>query len=946
MSLEHTDSVKLQDRLKMKKNCFGLLLIVLCIFSPVFLSAQEEYRLYDLKAKLSPKTVDSRVYWQGRKDMHWQDEIENWNFGFLSADRIVPPLIINQDNFYPVEGEYQEKYFWGNNNMKIEVLNPHKTSIVCSLEFYANSYGNDRDLEIWVNGKKKQQHINVPANDGEFTGFKIENIVLLPGISDVVFVCPEGTDKLILKQGEEKTAREVSIRFKEDIRFRTKQFVGDDQTTQHVKYQFFPGQQVLDVLALSEKNIMPFILMSRDLSVDIDEYPWFKFECYSKGNAGFDFKAYLCLDYDNDGTIDDYLKLDTDDDGEVDVASLIKDNTKNIFGYLPENPKVLKTILLGIPDKSLKVHSGLQNAEFQIKDFYFFNPNKALFIPLRIVDVNNWKLVECLGVMYKSFKDAESKSLMFNAYFDSRQIGAMPVRGELDRGVNIFLKDNKKFSGEIAQETQDIIKLKNVQELDGGTVDIRKGAVNYGFVIEDDGKREGGLEEERLSIEFGINPISSPGIVKFIYKLEDPAILEFDLFLNIETNDAGPRQKKILAGEKEELDNWMFLASSGNVDLYKTKLSEKFPAEYSTRTKDLERFIVYKDKVALQTTCSGWHDGEELVEVGAEARRIVVSVPRGKVPDANYSIVYYPASKKSFYEGYHEYEADTSWLAQEIAGTKIKSISVNFKRKHTLRLTKEKQGWYGFSIKNLGIYHKFAYPLKSRKDDAVELLKQVDIPLLEVDAQIFSLTDFENWTEFADLKGRLLKKKIKISKGDHEYEQLENETFDLAQVILEPAVASNSTVASQEPEIIFKRMNPSKYLVSVKGAKDPFWLVFSESFHAQWKLYQCLEQNSQPQEDIVAEYPHLNVKEAKHSMRFIPGDVSFLLRDPLVMPHQIVNGFANGWYIEPKKVGLGEDFTLILYFYPQSLFYLGLLIAVIALTGGIGYVMYCKKHKR
>jgi len=64
------------------------------------------------------------------------------------------------------------------------------------------------------------------------------------------------------------------------------------------------------------------------------------------------------------------------------------------------------------------------------------------------------------------------------------------------------------------------------------------------------------------------------------------------------------------------------------------------------------------------------------------------------------------------------------------------------------------------------------------------------------------------------------------------------------------------------------------------------------------------------------------------------------------MPHQIVNGFANGWYIEPKKVGLGEDFTLILYFYPQSLFYLGLLIAVIALTGGIGYVMYCKKHKR
>ncbi len=141
--------------------------------------------------------------------------------------------------------------------------------------------------------------------------------------------------------------------------------------------------------------------------------------------------------------------------------------------------------------------------------------------------------------------------------------------------------------------------------------------------------------------------------------------------------------------------------------------------------------------------------------------------------------------------------------------------------------------------------------------------------------------------------------------------------------------------ASQEPEITFKKINPTKYVVKVERARGPFWLVFSESFHNQWHLYylQPIASNLQLFKEIVAAYPNLKVKEAKHIMQFTPQDIRFLFEKPLKAQHHLVNGYANGWYIEPEKLSLGEDFTLVLYFWPQSLFYLGLIISGLTLIG-------------
>jgi len=149
---------------------------------------------------------------------------------------------------------------------------------------------------------------------------------------------------------------------------------------------------------------------------------------------------------------------------------------------------------------------------------------------------------------------------------------------------------------------------------------------------------------------------------------------------------------------------------------------------------------------------------------------------------------------------------------------------------------------------------------------------------------------------------------------------------------------------NREPRITFKKINPTKFIVKVEGAKDPFWLKFSESFHNQWYLYQIPYTENQMQEfkEIVADYPDLKVKEAKYLIKYTPKDITFLFKKPLDAQHDLVNEYANGWYIEPEKLGLSENFILVVYFWPQSLFYIGLGISVLTLIGCLGYILWLK----
>jgi len=284
----------------------------------------------------------------------------------------------------------------------------------------------------------------------------------------------------------------------------------------------------------------------------------------------------------------------------------------------------------------------------------------------------------------------------------------------------------------------------------------------------------------------------------------------------------------------------------------------------------------------------------------------------------------------------------------DFKGLDIKGLIIRLKRRDDADCSlPEKRGWYQFQLSDLKLYEKFPYPLKSQKikEEFVSLLQSINPEIVKIDDTIFHLNDFSGWQKL-DLERGVLVRRIELLKGNHKYEKLDNTAFELEWAILEPVHSPQPTAHSkEEPEIAFKKINPTKYLVKIERAKEPFWLVFSESFHKQWRLYKLPVASNQLPEfgEIVADYPKLKVKEAKHLMKFTPEDIKYLFKKPLEAEHHLVNGYANGWYIEPEKLGLGENFVLVIYFWPQSLFYLGLGISGLTLLSCIGYLLWGKR---
>ncbi len=157
------------------------------------------------------------------------------------------------------------------------------------------------------------------------------------------------------------------------------------------------------------------------------------------------------------------------------------------------------------------------------------------------------------------------------------------------------------------------------------------------------------------------------------------------------------------------------------------------------------------------------------------------------------------------------------------------------------------------------------------------------------------------------------------------------------------------TNTQESPNITFRKINPTKYEVKIDNATTPFFLVFSENYHSKWKAYVNKGDNrwikDKERWDIIAKYPKIYVQEAKHEVKLTLKDISYLSKKSLPEKyHLLVNGYANAWYIDPNKLDK-QNFTITLYFKPQSLFYLGLLISGLTFIGCLGYLGYDWKRR-
>jgi len=138
-----------------------------------------------------------------------------------------------------------------------------------------------------------------------------------------------------------------------------------------------------------------------------------------------------------------------------------------------------------------------------------------------------------------------------------------------------------------------------------------------------------------------------------------------------------------------------------------------------------------------------------------------------------------------------------------------------------------------------------------------------------------TLTDFYRNTNFENLP-----KEIAVFFGDNSFSE-----------ILTP------------PEIVFKKISPVKYKVELKNIQEPFVLVLSEPYNIGWNIY-LTDKN-----------------------------------EFLYSRHQMVNGYANSWYITPKDLNNQEEAELILEYTEYRKFYVGVIVSSISLMMCLVYLV-------
>ncbi|MBI3266869.1 MAG: hypothetical protein HYZ67_07450, partial [Chlamydiae bacterium] len=179
--------------------------------------------------------------------------------------------------------------------------------------------------------------------------------------------------------------------------------------------------------------------------------------------------------------------------------------------------------------------------------------------------------------------------------------------------------------------------------------------------------------------------------------------------------------------------------------------------------------------------------------------------------------------------------------------------------------------------------------------------------------------------------------RLQMKEGDHLFKFVENEKLNLDWFMINPKIEEEE---AELPSLEFKKINPTRYAVDVKGAKAPFVLVFNESYHRQWRAYVREVKKSEISPAIYKDEPF---KESRSALWNFWKDRG---RRVKVKDHFVVNGYANGWWVDPSKVSQNQSFRIILEFQPQRFFEVGMIISGISLFGCWVYCCFCWMRRR
>ena len=192
------------------------------------------------------------------------------------------------------------------------------------------------------------------------------------------------------------------------------------------------------------------------------------------------------------------------------------------------------------------------------------------------------------------------------------------------------------------------------------------------------------------------------------------------------------------------------------------------------------------------------------------------------------------------------------------------------------------------------------------------------------------------------------------------------------------------------PTIEFKRINPTKYIVIVHNVKTNFPLIFNQAYSDYWKLYIEKYPNSYYSKHLSYQCNDksykgcMSINRVEHNIdkgnisfignKFISKNFNGTIQNDNIPSggifqtlfqtgytpkyHFIVNGYANSWWINinsVKKLGPQYykvnkngtyDFEFIIDYWPQRLFYIGIIISATTVVVFGLYLIYDVVRKR
>lgn len=460
-------------------------------------------------------------------------------------------------------------------------------------------------------------------------------------------------------------------------------------------------------------------------------------------------------------------------------------------------------------------------------------------------------------------------------------------------------------------------------------------------------------------LDFDINEYP---FLDITYKLQHPEVQHIDGELDIDLTGDGKVDKSISLRKEKELilGNWREFPSIYNktMDLYQTGLPEEWPKTYTSQYSSPDRFTVYKNGIPMQTNWHRWDDEREWVEMDGPWKRVIIAVRKGESPnDSVYKAKfrYIPSVKRSeIFAGFDRMHIDIKERLEETFGEQANPRSVNVrlhlkKAKDIDCSSPDKRRVYSFEIKDVNVYRYTT--LKEMVSSKNRWFRKM--PLFRIAEKSYSGDDIDKitvesdslWCEIADLR---------LGPGNYRFSPVMQEGFEMNLALIEPdSVSRSARSPGKATQIEFRRINPTRYRVQAKTGKS-FWLVFSESFHSEWKAY--------------IRWPS-GVR--GHRMDFEWSAVLSALRDwgnrIELKEHYPVNGYANAWWVpveeltaiiperkyqairpsdDSKQPGM-KEFEIILEFKPQRLFEIGVVISLATLLGCVGYLIrdFMRKKK-